>query len=77
MAVPFGAVPPASAGFFGIKNLSATDNIELSYGTGGAFAGARFEIIPPGHPCIVHASAQIYFKCAVASQPYELFLVEV
>lgn len=77
IAIPFGAVPVGSAGLLAMRNLSPTDNILLSYDTGVNFASKQFEIIPPGHPCIIHASAQVYFKCAAASQPYELFLVEV
>lgn len=77
IAIPFGSVPTNLAGVLCLKNLSPTDAILLSYDTGVNFASKQFEIIPPGHPCIIHASAQVYFKCAAASQPYELFLVEV
>lgn len=76
-AVPFGVVPTATAGQGFIRNLSGTDTMDLSWGTGGAFAGSLFESIPPGMFWSGHLRSQLYIKCATASQPYDALIVEV
>lgn len=74
-ALPFGPVGTGAAAELLFRNLSLTDNIEVSYGTGGGFAAARVDIVPPGRILVLHASAQLYLKCAAASQPYEALLL--
>ena len=75
-AVPFGTVPTAGAGVGAIVNKSTADNIELSWGTGGAFVGDRFQTLGPGEVWTGKLSGQLYIKATPASVPYEAIIIE-
>lgn len=73
-AVPFGVVPTAGAGRGFVRNLSTTDVMDLSWTTGGGFSA--FETIPPGMFWTGNLRGQLYIRCAVASAPYDAFVIE-
>lgn len=75
-AIPFGSVTIATGMRMVVYNRSLTDSMDISSNTGGSFAANIRDTIPAGDFAYLHPGVQYYIKCAAASQPYDLLLVQ-
>lgn len=75
-AIPFGSVTISTGMTLFLYNRSLTDSMDISSNTGGSFAANLRETVPVGGFTVLHPGAQYYIKCATASQPYDMLLVQ-
>lgn len=74
LAVPSNITYPAH---LMVENLDGTNYLELSTGTGGAFAGGKFSRVPPLDRVVIVAPAAIYGKANTADCKATVTVAEV
>jgi hypothetical protein len=65
----------APAGYLLIKNLDASNYVELSTGTGGSFAAGKFAKIRAGCPCMFQPLGPVYAQANTADVRVQIWAV--